>query len=135
MAEHLIKDSTPATPALSLVYALDLQMDRILAEGLENRFRRHGYMARLVQDWVSGSRLALYAQEGCRSQTVTTVSNTLGLDIADLNNHLLERKMRIANGYGKLKGKTFRIAHMGDTEINQITALLEAIDNYIAAHS
>lgn len=134
MAEHLLKDSTPATPALSLIYALDLQMDRILEEGLDNRFRRHGYMAGLVQDWVSGSNLDLYAQDGNRSQTVTTVSNTLGLDIADLNNHLLERKMLIANGYGKLKGKTFRIAHMGDTQIDQVTALLEALDNYMAAH-
>ena len=41
MEKHRVKDSTPMTPAMALVYALDVQLDRILEEGLEPRFARH----------------------------------------------------------------------------------------------
>lgn len=131
LAKHLRKDSTPATPALSLIYALDAQLDRILAEGLEARFARHSAMARRVQDWALRRGFDLFAAEGYRSQTVTTVTNNLNLDFAALNAYLLERGMRIANGYGPLKGKTFRIAHMGETRLEDIDRLLEALDAYL----
>ena len=129
--KHLHKDSTPATPALSLIYALDLQLDRILAEGLEARFARHSAMARRVQDWALAHGFDLFAAEGYRSQTVTTVSNTREISIPDLNAFLLERDMRIANGYGPLKGRTFRIAHMGETQLDDIDRLLAAMSAYL----
>lgn len=131
MEKHRLKDSTPATPALSLIYALDYQIDRILAEGLENRFARHSRMARQVQEWAAACGLPLFAPEGYRSQTVTAVDNRSGLDVADLNKFLLERGMRIANGYGALKGKTFRIAHMGEIQPEDIAELLSALTEYL----
>jgi len=131
MEKHRLKDSTPATPALSLVYALDYQLDRILAEGLEARFDRHQAMAERVQSWALGCGLELFAPEGYRSRTVTTVANTRGLDVAELNKFLLQREMRIANGYGALKGKTFRIAHMGETRMEDIEKLLGALEEYL----
>jgi len=131
LEKHLLKDSTPATPALSLIYALDKQLDRILAEGLETRFARHGAMAKRVQDWAKMRKLEIFAAEGYRSRTVTTICNTANLDISALNAFLLERDMRIANGYGALKGKTFRIAHMGDTRMEEIEVLLTAMDEYL----
>jgi len=134
MEKHRLKDSTPATPALSLIYALDRQLERIFAEGLEMRFARHSAMAQRVQTWALERALALYAPEGCRSQTVTTVDNRLGWDISELNRFLLQHEMRIANGYGPLKGKTFRIAHMGETQMEDIERLLAAMDDFIAAH-
>ena len=132
MEKHRLKDSTPATPALSLIYALDLQLDRILSEGLEKRFARHTAMAQRVQSWAAGRGLGLYAPEGYRSQTMTTLHNTLVWDISALNQFLLEREMRLANGYGPLKGKTFRIAHMGETQMEDVERLLAALDEYIA---
>jgi aspartate aminotransferase-like enzyme len=131
MEESRLKDSTPATPAVSLIYALDLQLDRILAEGLEQRFARHSAMAERVQSWALESELALYAPKGYRSQTVTTIVNHGEFDISDLNGFLLERGMRIANGYGILKGKTFRIAHMGETSMVDIERLLTSLDEYL----
>jgi aspartate aminotransferase-like enzyme len=133
MEKHRLKDSTPATPAMSLIYALDFQLDRILAEGLNTRFVRHSAMASCVQLWAVERGFPLFASPGYRSQTVTTVVNTANLDISALNKYLLERGMRIANGYGVLKGKTFRIAHMGETQIADIEVLLAAIDEYLAA--
>ena len=135
MEEHLQKDSTPATPALSLIYALDLQLDRILNEGLESRFSRHQEMARLVQDWVPAHGLDFFAAEGFRSTTVTAVANTQKIDINALNAFLSSRDMLIADGYGRLKGKTFRIAHMGETRSKEISRLLIALDEYISQHN
>lgn len=132
LEEHRLKNSTPATPAVSLIYALDLQLDRILTEGLEARFARHRAMARRVQKWALERELGLFAPEGYRSQTVTTIDNRLELEVPTLNAFLLERGMRIANGYGSLKGKTFRIAHMGDTQIADIDILLATLDEFIA---
>lgn len=130
MEKHRLKDSTPTTPAISLIYALDRQLDRIMEEGLERRFARHHAIAKRVQSWVIDSELGLFAPEGYRSQTVTTAVNHLKLDVPSLNRSLLERGMRIANGYGRLKGDTFRIAHMGETQMEDIERLLTAIDEY-----
>lgn len=132
MEKHRLRDSTPATPAMSLIFALHRQLDRILEEGLETRFARHSAMASQVQTWVETAGLSLYAPAGYRSQTVTTINNPPNLDVSSLNKFLLERDMRIANGYGPLKGKTFRIAHMGETQIEDIDRLLEAIGIYLS---
>jgi Serine-pyruvate aminotransferase/archaeal aspartate aminotransferase len=130
MEKHRLKDSSPATPAMSLIYALDKQLDRILAEGLEARFARHSAMAKRVQDWAEAHDLNMYAPAGFRSQTVTTIKNERGWEVSALNKFLLERGMRIANGYGALKNITFRIAHMGETQMADIEALLEAMEEY-----
>jgi aspartate aminotransferase-like enzyme len=63
---------------------------------------------------------------------VTTVDNKAGLDVSALNKFLLVHEMRIANGYGALKGKTFRIAHMGETQMADIERLLTVFDQYLA---
>lgn len=131
MEKHRLKDSTPATPALSLIYALDFQLDRILAEGLEARFARHSAMARRVQGWAEQHDLQVYAPAGYRSQTVTTIANTSGKPVADINKFLLKHGMRIANGYGVLKDKTYRIAHMGETQPQDIEELLVALDELL----
>lgn len=131
LEKHRLHDSTPATPALSLIYALDLQLDRILAEGLEQRFARCTAMARRVQSWAEGRGLPLYAPAGYRSQTVTTIDNQAGIDVAALNRFLRAREMRLANGYGPLKHKTYRIAHMGEITLADIERLLAALDAYL----
>ncbi len=135
LEKHRLKDSTPATPAISLIYALDLQLDRILQEGLDARFERHAAMAERVRSWALSMGFGLYAPEGFRSKTVTTIENRLNLDISSLNKFLLEREMRIANGYGVLKGKTFRIAHMGETQLQDVEELLSAMTDYITQGS
>ena len=131
LEKHRLKDSTPATPAMSLIFALDRQLDRILAEGLETRFARHATMAERVHKWAKSQDLSMYAPEGYRSQTVTTIKNERGIDFADLNAFLLEHGMRLANGYGPLKNITFRIAHMGETRISDLEKLFVTIEEYL----
>jgi predicted phosphoserine aminotransferase len=126
----LARNHTPATPAIPLLYALDVQLDRILAEGLPARFARHAQMAARVQSWAV-ERFALFAEEGYRSPTVTAVTNTRAISVEALNGFLRERGMQLSNGYGKLKGETFRIAHMGDLTPDQIEELLSALDAFL----
>ena len=116
---------------MSLIFALDFQLDRILAEGLENRFARHSAMAKRVQEWAEAHDQSIYAPAGYRSQTVTTIKNDRNISISDLNTFLKQREMRIANGYGQLKDKTFRIAHMGEIQMEDIEKLLAAMEEFL----
>lgn len=121
---------TPATPAISLLYALDVQLDRMVSEGLENRYRRHQELADFTHSWAA-DRFALFAQEDARSRTVTTISNTHGIDVADMNRFLDAHGMQLANGYGALKHKTFRIGHMGETTLEDLQELTQTLDSYL----
>ncbi|MCC7352484.1 MAG: alanine--glyoxylate aminotransferase family protein [Anaerolineae bacterium] len=129
LEKYLLRNQTPATPAISLLFALDVQLDRMLAEGLSARYARHARLAARVQGWAA-ERYALFAEEGYRSLTVTTVTNTRQIDVRALNRHLRAQGMAISDGYGKLKGQTFRIAHMGDTTEADIERLLTAMDGF-----
>lgn len=131
LEKHRIKNSTPMTPSMSLIWALDVQLDRMLAEGLENRYARHAAMAERVQAWAVEHGMETLASEGYRSKTVSNIKNLRGVDIAALNEFLLSKGMRIANGYGDLKNKTFRIAHMGETQMHHIDELLEAFETFL----
>jgi aspartate aminotransferase-like enzyme len=131
LEKHRVKDSTPMTPAMSLIWALDVQLDRILAEGLEKRFARHTAMAKMTQDWAASQGMLPLAPEGFRSKTVSTINNTRNMDIPALNEFLKPKAMRIANGYGDLKNKTFRIAHMGEVTFADVDKLLAAMDEFL----
>jgi len=123
------KHMTPATPAISLIQALNKQMDDILADGLENRWARHKEMATFVQDWAR-QYFKLFGDERYLSNTVTNVENNRGISVSDLNKALGERGAMISNGYGDLKEKCFRIAHMGDLTLDDLkwlTGLIEDI--------
>ena len=121
---------TPATPAISLIQALNKQMDDILAEGLENRWARHIEMAEIVRAWAR-KYFRLYGDERYLSNTVTNVENTRGISVAGLNEELAKRGAMLSNGYGSLKEKCFRIAHMGDLQVQDINWLLEQIDDIL----
>lgn len=120
----------PSTPSLSHMFALDYQLDLIIAEGIENRFKRHIEMAEFVRDWAR-QHFALFADERYLSNTLTTVKNTKDIDVAALNNELGQRGFQISNGYGNLKDKTFRIAHMADCTLEDIKELLENINDIL----
>ena len=130
LEKYAIKDQTPATPAISLVNALNVQMDRIFEEGVEQRFQRHLDMAEHVRSWTR-KNFALYSDENYLSSTVTNVHNTREIDVVDLNAELAKRGAMLSNGYGALKGKCFRIAHMGDLQISDVQWLTEQIDDIL----
>ncbi len=126
------RSQTRVTPCIAQIFALQEQLKEMMEEeGLENRFKRHKEMASIVQNWAR-EKFDLFPEEGYESVTLTCVKNTRGISVADLNNELIEKhNIRISNGYGDLKEKTFRIAHMGDIQIADVRGLLATIDDIL----
>lgn len=120
----------PSTPSISHMYALNYQLDKILEEGLENRFNRHRQMAELVRSWAR-KNFKIFTDENHLSNTLTVIENTRNISISNLNSKLQEKGMLIANGYGDLKEKTFRISHMGDYQLEDIQYLLDSIEEIL----
>lgn len=121
----------PSTPSLAHMFALDYQLDQILnVEGQDNRFARHASNAEIVRDWAK-QHFSLFAKDGYLSNTVTCINNDTGFDVSDLNKQLGEVGFLISNGYGPFKDKTFRIAHMADSQEETIRELLGEIDRIL----
>lgn len=120
----------PSTPSLSHMFALDYALDKMIEEGFDNRFARHLEMANYVRAWAK-KNFDLLAEEKYASNTLTTVKNTKEISVADLNKELGKRGFTISNGYGELKEKTFRIAHMADTTMEDIKEVLGHIEDIL----
>ncbi len=132
LAKSIAKNQTPATPAVSLLYALDLQLDNMMTEGMENRFARHLAMRDRTLEWSKSKGFEIFVTPGYESPTVTCLANNLEIDISALNKYLRGHGMIISNGYGDLKGKTLRIAHMGDIQMYEMEELFAAMDGFFA---
>lgn len=132
MEKYLQRNTTAATPAISLMRALNVELDHILAEGLEARFVRHQALAERTQQWAVETGFRMFSEEGYHSPTVSNIANTLEIDVGKLNQFLRERNMVISNGYGSLKNIAFRIAHMGIVTVEDLEALFANIEAYIA---
>ena len=120
----------PSTPSLSHMFALNFQLEKILKEGLDNRFRRHEEMANLVRKWAQ-EHFQIFTDVNYLSNTLTVIENTQGISVSNLNEKLQERGFLIANGYGDLKEKTFRISHMGDYTVQDVNELLININEIL----
>ncbi len=109
------EDMTPSTPTISHIFALRSKLDDFFAEGLDNRYARHARLNGLVADWVNRNGFEFFAAEGYRSKSLTCVRNNRDIDVAAMIARLKEKyHCVIDGGYGKIKGKTFRISNMGD---------------------
>ncbi len=129
-AKNQEQDMTPSTPAISLIYALQSKLDDIFTEGVDARHSRHAALNAQVHEWVSARGFEFFAPEGRRSLSLTCVKNNLDIDIASWIKRLREKhSFVIDGGYGKLKGKTFRISNMGDESSESIATLLAALDD------
>lgn len=121
----------PSTPNLSLMFALNYQLELIMEEGLENRFNRHLAMAEYTRNWAK-KYFSLFPDEKYASVTLTTVKNTRHISVKELNEQLGKRGFVISNGYGNLKEKTFRIAHMADLTLEDVKELLLNIEDILS---
>lgn len=132
LESYLLRGTTPATPAVSTVQALDVQLDRILAEGLANRWARHITLRDYTRDVACTLGFAPCVPMACASPTVTTLRNARQVDVGKLNAHLARDDMELANGYGQEKGKSMRIGHMGEMGIQDLERLFGAIRVFLA---
>jgi len=124
--EHAMTKYQPTnTPALSLLYALEAQLDRIVAAGgIEARWRRHDEMRCAVERWASAHGVEYVPRAGRRSWTVSCLRLPEGKTAKDAVGKLKAQGWTIGSGYGSIKDTTIRIGHMGDHTVAGVEELL-----------
>jgi aspartate aminotransferase-like enzyme len=134
--KNIIKNQTPNTPAVSLMFALDAQLEAIREETVEGRWQRHTAMAERTCRWVDemrerGVALSILAPEGYRSPSVTCITTPEGIPGSRVAAEMKARGYVIASGYGRLKDSTFRIGHMGDHTVDELEELLSVLEEVL----
>lgn len=132
------KNQAPNTPAISLYYALDAQLEAIAREGMEARWARHAKMALRTVMWaddladiVAGMRVL--APPGGRSPTVTAIVLPGGVTSDRVVAGVAADGFTIGAGYGKLRAETIRIGHMGDHTVTGVERCLAACERVLRA--
>jgi aspartate aminotransferase-like enzyme len=127
------KGMTPSTPAIALIYGLRHQLEKFAAEGLTVRYARHHRLNEKVRAWGAARGFALFPEERYGTRGLNCFANTKNAPLEDINKALKTRfNLVIDGGYGKLKGKTFRVSNMGDETDATIAALTTALDTVFA---
>jgi aspartate aminotransferase-like enzyme len=124
------------TPAISLLYALVAQLERIAASGgMAARWEQHDAMRRCVESWVGGKGgelgFSYLPEEDRRSYTVSCLNVAEGQNGRDIAKRLAGEGWTIGSGYGSLKEKTIRIGHMGDHSVEAVVELLGVIEGVL----
>jgi serine---pyruvate transaminase len=123
------KLDAPFTPAVSLVRALNVAIGLLLDEGLEGAFERHARLGRACREGAKAMGLELFSPDDDRSAVVTAIRAPEGVDATEIVKGLRDRfGITIANGQGELKGKIFRIGHIGWFDVFDITTALAAVE-------
>lgn len=119
---------TPTTPPLSLFYAFDAALDMILTEGVERVWERHAALGDRTRHGVDKLGLALFAEPGFRSNTVTAIALPDGVSAKDVVGRLQRnRDVVVGAGQGYLSDAMIRIGHMGWCSEGDIDRCLEAL--------
>lgn len=127
-AKSAAKHQTLVTPSVQHIMAVNYQCQKLVKEGMENVWKRHRSMADFVRTWAQ-ENFELFCDPKYASDTLTTVKNTRGIDVAAVIKAVQAKHNTVfGNGYGKLKQETFRIAHMGDITLDDLKDLLSWID-------
>ena len=131
--EMLGKGQTPFTPAVSIMYGLDVALERMALEGSEATFARHHRIAERCRRGLEALGLELFADRSVASDTVTAVRVPDGVAGKDLSSLLNEKyDTVIAGGQAALTGKIFRIGHLGWVEDEHIDDAVEAVGKALA---
>jgi aspartate aminotransferase-like enzyme len=128
-----LKFAPTNTPALSLYFALQVQLDRIeRAGGVEARWQRHDAMRQRVEAWSGETGIAFLPVAGRRSWTVSCLKLPAGRSAKDVVGAVKAEGWVIGSGYGALKDTTIRIGHMGDHTVAALDELLALVGRVLA---
>ena len=126
---YLERGQTPWTPAVSIVFALDVALDMMLKEGLPNIVARHARVGKIAREGVKSLGMSLFADEKYASNTVTSVVPADGVDANKLRKIVREEhQIVLGGGQQKLDGKIFRIGHLGwvtEDDIDKVISTLK----------
>ncbi len=119
----------PVTPPVSLVAGLNVALGMLLDEGLEQAFERHVRLGRACREGLKAMGLELFSPDDDSSAVVTAARAPEGVDSGELVLLLRDRHgVTLAPGQGELKGKIFRIGHIGYFDVFDITTALAAVE-------
>jgi len=118
-----------ATPAVNMIYALCEAVKALLAEGLEQRFRRHHIVAEAFRAAMEALGMKLVADRQCAADTLTAAYYPENVDDLAFRSEMRRRGVVVASALGPLKGKGFRVGHMGNVTQNDIMSTIGAIES------
>ncbi|NOZ82211.1 MAG: alanine--glyoxylate aminotransferase family protein [Euryarchaeota archaeon] len=128
----LKKRTTPFTPSVTLIYGLHAALRRIERETLEARIRRHRALAEATRRAAEAMGLSLLPSREHASNTVTAIRIPQGLSDDDIRGRLKrEYGILVAGGQEKLKGRIFRIGHMGEVSARELLSLLACLEQVL----
>ena len=133
LKKHLKKlregDQTPYTPAIPLFMALREALLMLKEEGLENRLNKIRQLAEATRSAVDALGLELYPHPDYASNTVTAINYPEGINDSDFRNTLRdEYNVIVAGAQAQIKGKVFRIGHMGLCSFTDLAATFAAVE-------
>lgn len=130
--EYNAKRETPFTPAVSLMYALDVAFNLLFKEGLDARIERHRKAGEFARKALAGMGFGLFAEKGFESNTVTSFKVSPPDEAGEMMKGLREKYgITIAGGMGGMRGKILRIGHMGNFKEKDLRRCLDAIGELI----
>jgi len=132
MRAALETGSTPFTPAVTVVAALDVALGLLLDEGLDAAFARHAALGRACREGAKAMGLELFSPDEERSAVVTAILTPDGVDAKELVLELRDRfGITVAGGHGELGPRMFRIGHIGYYDVLDITTSLTAVETLL----
>ena len=126
--EFAAKGETPYTPAIAVMFQLDVALEMMEREGIDGVYRRHAAVAAATRGGLEALGFRLFADPDHFSSTVTNAWLPDGIEWKAFNAALLERNLVIAGGQGKLAGRTLRVGHLGDVALDDILALFSVME-------
>jgi aspartate aminotransferase-like enzyme len=131
--KSLANGETPWTPAVGVLFALDVALEMLEKEGHERTFARHAACARAARAGLSALGLRLFADPAHASQTVTAAYLPEGIEWSALNRELRSRGLVLAGGQDRLAGVILRIGHLGAVDVDDVAAAIEVIGEALVA--
>ncbi len=127
--KSLLSNSNPYTPAVNLVFALDESLKMMREEGLDNIFFRHNKHKLAMSNAIKALNLKLFADEKYLSPSITAVK-TEGIDAEEFRKTIKNNfDILLAGGQDHMKGKIFRVGHLGYVNDRDIITVVSAISN------
>jgi alanine-glyoxylate transaminase/serine-glyoxylate transaminase/serine-pyruvate transaminase len=117
-----------ATPAVNMIYGLSESLKAILAERLEPRFRRHHIIAEAFRNAMDALNIKLVADTECAADTVTAAYYPENIEDVAFRNGMRQCGVVVASTIGPLRGKGFRVGHMGNVCQNDIMSTIGAVE-------
>lgn len=122
-----------STPPVNLIVALQEAVKIVLAEGLEERYSRHNRIAASIRAGLAAIGLELATAQEALAPTLSVIKYPEGVEDTAFRANMEQYDVFVAGGIGALKGKAFRIGHMGNICINEVVLTLYAIERSLCA--